>query len=62
MTQLVPSTKSRKAPHSNFVFLVTDSLYNTIIRNNKKDLPIEYRGYQIIKMSEYDTMLLQYIN
>ena len=55
-------SEGRKAPHSNFIFVVTDSLYDAILRNNKKDLPIEYRGYQIIKMSEYDTMLLQYIN
>lgn len=54
--------EGRKPANSNFVFLVTDDLYKTIIENNKKDIPIEYRGYQIIKMSDYEQNIIQYIN
>lgn len=55
-------TEGRKPENANFIFVATDNLYQTIIGNNKKDLPIEYRGYQIIKMSDYQNTLLQYIN
>ena len=55
-------TEGRKSENANFIFVATDNLYQTIIGNNKKDLPIEYRGYQIIKMSDYQNTLLQYIN
>ncbi len=53
--------ENRKAKDSNFVFVVTDDLYRQIIDSNKTLIPIEYRGYQIIKMSEYKDSLLQYI-
>lgn len=52
--------ENRKPKDSNFVFVVTDDLYREIINTNKMLIPIEYRGYQIIKMSEYKTTLLQY--
>ena len=54
--------EGRKPENSNFVFVVTDELYAKIIGNNKRDIPIEYRGYQIIKMSEYESTLPQYFN
>lgn len=53
--------ENRKPKDSNFVFVVTDDLYGEIIKSNKMLIPIEYRGYQIIKMSEYKTTLLQYV-
>lgn len=53
--------ENRKDKDSNFVFVVTDDLYKQIINSNKTLIPIEYRGYQIIKMSEYQDCLLQYI-
>ena len=53
--------ENRKDKDSNFVFVVTDDLYKQIINSNKTLIPIEYRGYQIIKMSEYQDSLLQYI-
>ena len=51
----------RKPADTNFIFVVTDHLYDTILASNKTLLPIEYRGYQIIKMSEYEDTLLSYI-
>lgn len=53
--------EGRKPPHSNFVFVMTDDLYGRVIGNNKCDLPIEFRGYHIVKMSEYRETLMQYI-
>ncbi len=50
-----------RKPDSNFVFLVTDDLYEYIIGDNKKCLPLKYRKWQIIKMSEMRQSLLQYI-
>ena len=54
-------SEGRKPDNSNFIFIATDDLYDVIIKNNKKNIPIEYRGYQIIKMSEFERVLLQYI-
>ena len=53
-------TEGRKR-NANFVFVVTDNVYNEIIDSNKMCLDERYCGYQIIKMSEYEETLMQYI-
>ncbi len=46
---------------ANFVFVVSDDVYDEIIGSNKKILPIHYRKWQIIRMSEFRKTLLDYI-
>ena len=53
-------TEGRK-PGGNFVIVATDEVYNEIIRCNKMCLDERYCGYQILKMSEYEKTLMQYI-
>ena len=53
-------TEGRK-PGGNFVFVATDEVYSQIIRSNKMCLDERYCGYQILKMSEYEKTLMQYI-
>jgi hypothetical protein len=53
-------TEGRKK-EANFVFVVTDDVYKEIINSNKMCLDERYCGYQIIKMSEYESLLMQYI-
>ena len=53
-------TEGRKSG-GNFVFVVTDSVYQRIIDEKKMCLDERYCGYQILKMSEYEETLIQYI-
>lgn len=53
--------KEGRKPDANFIFLVTDRLYDEIIAANKKNLPIEFRSYQILKMSNFKETLLDYV-
>jgi len=53
-------TEGRK-PGGNFVIIATDNVYTEILRSNKMCLDERYCGYQILKMSEYEKTLLQYI-
>ena len=53
-------TEGRKTD-SNFLFVVTDEVYRQIIGSNKMCLDERYCGYQIIKMSEYDSVLYKYL-
>lgn len=53
-------TEGRK-PNGNFVFVVTDTVYKRIIDEKKMCLDERYCGYQILKMSEYEETLMQYI-
>lgn len=54
-------TEGRKND-ANFVFVVTDDVYKAIMDSNKMCLDERYCGYQIIKMSEYEETLAQYIS
>ena len=54
--------KEGRKKGSNFVIVATDDVYNTIIKSNKTVLDIAYRRYQIIKMSEYEETLAQYLS
>lgn len=53
-------TEGRKK-EANFVFVVTDDIYKAIMDSNKMCLDERYCGYQIIKISEYESTLLQYL-
>ena len=53
-------TEGRKKD-ANFVFVVTDDVYDQIISSNKMCLDERYCGYQIIKLSEYESVLDKYI-
>ena len=53
--------KEGRKKDSNFIIVATDDVYNQIIQSNKTVLDIAYRRYQIIKMSEYEETLAQYI-
>ena len=53
-------TEGRKEG-GNFLFVVTDDVYDYIIRSNKMCLDERYCGYQIIKMSEYESILYKYL-
>lgn len=53
-------TEGRKTD-ANFVFVVTDDVYASIINSNKMCLDERYCGYQIIKISEYEKTLLEYL-
>ncbi len=61
MTMFHREINEGRKTNSNFIILVTDELYGRIISGNKEDLPIQYRGYQIVKMSEFRITLLKYI-
>ena len=54
--------EGRKEKGSNFIIVATDDVYDKIIQSNKTVLDIAYRRYQIIKMSEYEDTLAQYIS
>lgn len=54
--------KEGRKKDSNFVIVATDDVYDTIIKSNKTVLDIAYRRYQIIKMSEYEETLAQYLS
>ena len=54
--------KEGRKKDANFVIVATDDVYDTIIKSNKTVLDIAYRRYQIIKMSEYEETLAQYLS
>ena len=45
----------------NFIFIVTDQVFDEISRTNKKCIPIQYRGYEMIRVRDYKDILLSYI-
>ena len=52
-------TEGRK--NGNFIFIVTDEVYERIIGDNKRCLPIQYRGYEIMRIRDYKEKILEYI-
>lgn len=46
---------------SNFIMIVTNSVYEQIISSNKSVLPIGFRRCEIMRVDEYKTKLLNYI-
>lgn len=47
---------------SNFIMIVTNDVYDQIVSSNKAVLPIDYRRCEIIKVDEYKSVLLDYLN
>ena len=47
--------------NANFLIIVTDAVYQQIISQNKQCLPIKYRSYEIMKISEYKNTLTDYL-
>ncbi len=52
-------SENRK-PDANFIFITSNEVA-TMINANKKLLPIQYRGFEIITVSEYRKKLLNYL-
>ena len=52
-------TEGRK--DGNFIFIVTDDVFNEIVATNKKCLPIQYRGYEIMRTRDYKERLITYL-
>ena len=46
---------------SNFIFLVTEKVMTQIKNENKKCLPIDFRRYEIMLISEMTSKLKEYI-
>ena len=51
-----------RKPNSNFLIVVTKSVYDEIMASNKAVLPVEYRRCEIMRLDEYKTKLLSYLN
>ena len=45
----------------NFIFVVTDQVFDEITRTNKRCIPIDYRRYEIIRVRDYKETILSYI-
>jgi hypothetical protein len=46
---------------SNFIFLVSDDVFDLIISTNKRCLPIRYRSMEVMKISNYRETLASYL-
>lgn len=46
---------------ANFIFLVSENVYSEIIKTNKKCLPIQFRQFEVMKISEYKRILSNYL-
>jgi len=47
--------------NANFIMVVTDGVYNEIMKSNKSVLPIAYRRCEIMRVEEYSAKLLKYL-
>jgi hypothetical protein len=47
--------------HSNFIILVSDDVFDEILRTNKRCLPIRYRSMEIMRISGYRASLASYL-
>lgn len=47
--------------NGNFIILVTDDVYMEIIDANKKNIDIKWRGYNLLRLSEYEDQILSYL-
>ena len=46
---------------SNFVILVTDEVFGRITSQNKKNMDIKWRSYNLIRISEYKDQIINYV-
>ncbi len=51
-----------RKPNANFLMVVTNKVFDEITKSNKATLPIEYRRCEIMRVEEYKTKLLSYLN
>lgn len=56
-TEMIEGRKEK----ANFIFVVTDNVFAEISRTNKTVLPIEYRSFEIMLVSEYKQKILSYL-
>ena len=50
-----------RKPNANFLFIVTNEVFEEIARTNKTCLPIKYRSYEIMKVDSYKESLAKYL-
>jgi len=53
--------KEGRKEGGNFLFIVTDEVYDQIMSSNKMDLPFPYRRYEIFRLAQYKESLLSYL-
>jgi hypothetical protein len=46
---------------SNFILLVSEDVFDQIIKTNKRCLPIRYRSMEVMKISSYRDALASYL-
>ena len=51
-----------RKPDSNFLMIVTENVYDEIMKSKKSVIPIEYRRCEIVKLQDYKNTLLNYLN
>ncbi len=51
-----------RKPNSNFIMVVTNDVYDSIIRSNKSVIPIDYRRCEIMRVEDYKNSLISYFN
>lgn len=50
-----------RKPNANFIFIVTNDVYQKIISTNKKCLPTKYRSYEILRVDDYRKQITNYL-
>ncbi len=45
----------------NFVILVTDEVFDEIVKHNKKNMDIKWRSYNLLRIREYKDQLMSYL-
>lgn len=50
-----------RKPDANFIMLVTDRVYEQIVKSNKTVLPLRYRSCEIMRISDYKAALPGYL-
>ena len=51
-----------RKPKANFIMLVTDSVYDQIVKSNKTVLHVRYRSCEIMRISDYKGALPGYLS
>ncbi len=47
--------------NANFIFVVSDRVFEEITETNKRCIPIQYRGFEIMRISDYREKLFGYL-
>lgn len=51
----------RRKKNANFIFVVTNDVFQEILLTNKQCLPIKYLSYEIIKVEDYKNSIISYL-